>query len=47
MEKSGIYIFDIGKSIDDLIEIKNDFICIKIDGILIAILDEEKRKKSG
>lgn len=36
---------DIGKNIDDLIEIKNDFICIKIDGILIAILDEEKSKK--
>lgn len=35
----------IDKNIDDLIEIKNDFICIKIDGILIAILDEEKSKK--
>lgn len=36
---------DIGKHIDDLIEIQNDFTCIKIDGILIAILDEEKSKK--
>ncbi len=36
---------DIGKNMDDLIEIKNDFICVKIDGILIAILDEEKSKK--
>lgn len=36
---------DIGKNIDDLIEIKNDFTCIKIDGILIAVLDEEKSKK--
>ncbi len=36
---------DIGKNIDDLIEIKNDFVCVKIDGILIAILEEEKSKK--
>ena len=35
---------DIGKNINDLYEIKNDFTCIKIDGILIAILDEEKSK---
>lgn len=35
---------DIGKNIADLYEIKNDFTCIKIDGILIAILDEEKSK---
>ncbi|MCI8362850.1 MAG: hypothetical protein HFJ41_07035 [Clostridia bacterium] len=35
---------EIGKNITDLCEIKNDFICIKIDGILIAILDEEKSK---
>jgi len=34
--------FDIDKNIDDLIEVKNDFTCIKIDGILIAILDENK-----
>lgn len=38
-------ILDIEKNINDLIEIKNDFICIKIDGILIAILDEEKSKR--
>ena len=36
---------DIGKNIEDLIETKNDFTCVKIDGILIAILDEEKSKK--
>lgn len=36
---------NIGKKISDLIEIKKDFTCIKIDGILIAILDEEKSKK--
>lgn len=35
---------DIGKNIADLYEIKNDFTCIKIDGILIAILDEQKSK---
>ena len=36
---------NINKKISDLIEIKNDFMCIKIDGILIAVLDEEKSKK--
>lgn len=36
---------DICKNIDDLIEVKNDFTCVKIDGILIAVLDEEKSKK--
>ena len=36
---------NINKKISDLIEIKNDFTCIKIDGILIAVLDEEKSKK--
>lgn len=36
---------EIGKSIEDLFEIKNDFYCIKLDGIYIAILDEEKSKK--
>ena len=35
---------EISKNIADLYEIKNDFTCIKIDGILIAILDEEKSK---
>lgn len=34
----------IDKKVSDLYEIKNDFTCIKIDGILIAILDEEKSK---
>ncbi len=36
---------NIHKKISDLIEIKNDFTCIKMDGILIAVLDEEKSKK--
>lgn len=36
---------DIGKNIEELIEAKNEFTCVKIDGILIAILDEEKSKK--
>lgn len=36
---------NIGKNIDDLIEVKNDFIFIKIDGILIVVLNEEKSKK--
>lgn len=35
---------DIGKNLTDLYEMKNDFTCIKIDGILIVILDEEKSK---
>ncbi len=35
---------EIDKNIYDLFEIRNDFTCIKIDGILIAILDEEKSK---
>ncbi len=35
---------DIGKNIANLYEVKNDFTCIKIDGILIAILNEEKSK---
>lgn len=36
---------DIGKNIEELIEAKNEFTCVKIDGILIAILYEEKSKK--
>lgn len=36
---------NISKNITDLYEVKNDFTCVKIDGILIAILDEEKSKK--
>lgn len=35
---------DIGKNIANLYEVKNDFTCIKIDGILIAILNEKKSK---
>lgn len=36
---------DICKNINDLIDIKNNFTCVKLDGILIATLDEEKSKK--
>jgi len=36
---------DVNKNIADLFEIRNDFTCIKVDGILIAVLDEEKSKK--
>lgn len=36
---------NIDKKISDLVETKGDFVCIKIDGILIAVLDEEKSKK--
>ena len=36
---------DINKKIDELIEKRNDFTFVKLDGILIAILDEEKSKK--
>ena len=35
---------NINKRLSDLIDIKNDFNCVKIDGILIAVLDEEKSK---
>lgn len=35
----------IEKTIKDLFEIRNNFTCIKIEGILIAILDEENSKK--
>lgn len=36
---------DISKNIDELIEVQNDFILVKIDGILIVIFDEEKSKE--
>lgn len=36
---------DIGKELKDLVEIKYDFICVKLEGIIIAILNEEKSKK--
>ncbi len=36
---------DIGKNISELYEERKDFTCIKIDGILIAVLDEEKSKQ--
>ncbi len=36
---------NIDKKISDLVELKKDFTCIKIDGILIAVLDEEKSQK--
>ena len=36
---------DIDKNIEDLIEEKDEFTCVKLDGILIAVLDEEKSKK--
>lgn len=35
---------DICKNITDLIEVKNDIIYVKLDGILIAIFDEEKSR---
>ena len=35
----------IEKDLKDLIEMKNDFTCVKIDGILIAVLNEEKSEK--
>ena len=36
---------EIEKDLEDLIESKNDFTFVKINGILIAILNEEKSKK--
>lgn len=36
---------DICKKIEDLIEVKNVFTYVKIDGILIVIFDEEKSKE--
>lgn len=38
-------IMEIETDLKDLIENKNDLICVKIDGILIAVLNEEKSKK--
>ena len=35
---------DICKNITDLIEVKNDIIYVKLDGILIAIFDDEKSR---
>lgn len=35
----------INKNIEDLIEEKDGFTCVKLDGILIAVLDKEKSKK--
>ncbi len=35
---------NIDKKLSDLVKIKKDFTCIKIDGILIAVLDAEKSK---
>lgn len=35
----------IEKDLKDLVKMKNDFTCVKIDGILIAVLNEEKSKK--
>ena len=36
---------EINKKINELIEKRNDFTSVKLDGILVAILDEEKSKK--
>ena len=36
---------DISKNIEELIEVQNDFTIVKIDGILIAIFDEEQSKE--
>lgn len=38
-------IMEIETDLKDLIENKNGLICVKIDGILIAVLNEEKSKK--
>lgn len=35
---------EIDKKIEDLVEVRNNFTCIKIDGILIAVLNEENSK---
>lgn len=37
--------FNIEKELKNLVEIKEGFLCVKLNGIVIAILDEEKSKE--